>query len=175
MIIGHGPFGGRLFIEMPALTALGHPELAGLLRAGSALIVSRGPARDGDDLHGPGSGVDTAHRQWSHAYSVLFSDCLGNIRAQWQCSPLLAGQLREARLGVTHQAVTSPTVAMARRVTRDTTVPESGSSSAPRPRPVNGTPPNTQTAVPPGSSPVTDRCTQSPQGTRHASTVTSAR
>src|SRR5918997_4768334 len=151
MIIGYGPFGGRLFIEMPALTALGHPELAGLLRAGSALIVSGGPARDGDDLHGPGSGVDTAHRQWSHAHSVLFSDCLGDVDAQWQRGSLRPGHLRAVErvgLGVTHQAVTSPTVAMARRVARGTTVPESGSSSAPRPRPVNGTPPNTLTAVP---------------------------
>ncbi len=67
------PVGDRLGFEVPALVALGHPQPAGLVRAGSALVFSDGSAWDGHDVDAAGGGVDAAQDQWPDADAVCCS------------------------------------------------------------------------------------------------------
>jgi hypothetical protein len=73
---GLRPVGDRLVVEVPALSALHHPQPPCLVRTGPALILPGGPAGDGHDVHPTGGGVDAAHRQGSDTHPVLLGDGL---------------------------------------------------------------------------------------------------
>src|SRR5207248_2560689 len=80
--------------EVPALAALRHPQPAALVRTRRALVVSGGPARNGNDVDATGAGVDAAHRERSDAHAVLFGQGLGDVGADGQGRPLRPGHPR---------------------------------------------------------------------------------
>ena len=107
-LAGRGPVGDRFGVEVPALAALDHPQPAGLVCAGRALVGPGGSAGDGDDVDAAGGGVDAAHGQWPDADAVLFGQGLGDISGQRQCGALRPGHPRGINAGgCGHQAVTS--------------------------------------------------------------------
>jgi hypothetical protein len=79
---GLDPVGDRFGVEVPAFAALDHPQSAGLIRAGRALVLPGGPAGDGDDVDAAGGGIDAAHGQWPDADAVLFGQGHGDLSAQ---------------------------------------------------------------------------------------------
>jgi hypothetical protein len=81
----------RLRLEVPAFAALSHPQPAGFLGAGMALVVSGGPAGHGHDVDAAGGGVDATHSQRTGTDAVLLGESLGNISCQWQRGPLRPG------------------------------------------------------------------------------------
>jgi hypothetical protein len=138
LLSGWGPVGGGFGVEVPALAALGHPQSAGLLRTGVALVFSGGPTRDRDDVDAAGGGVDPAHGQGPDADAVLFGQDVDDISAEWQRGPLSPGhpsRIKGGGVGDGHQRVISsvacPGVARWRRVVSVTVVVAPGVRSAP--------------------------------------------
>jgi len=84
--------GDRFCLQVPALAALRHPQPSGLVCTWSALVVSGGPARNGNDVDTTGGGLDAAHGQRADAYAVLFGQGLGDVGADGQGGPLSLGR-----------------------------------------------------------------------------------
>ena len=130
VLTGRGPVGDRLRVEVPALAALDHPQPAGLLRTGRALVGPGGPAGHGHDVDAAGGGVDAAHGQWPDADAVLFGQGLGDISAQRQYGPLRPGHPRGINVVVWSSGRHLPRVLTCRSAERDGVV-ASGARSAP--------------------------------------------
>jgi hypothetical protein len=82
VLVRCGPVGDRLRVEVPALAALGHPQPAGLVRAGRALVGTGGPTGHRYHVNAAGCGVDAAHCERPDADAVLFGQGLGHISGQ---------------------------------------------------------------------------------------------
>jgi hypothetical protein len=144
VLAGCGPLGDRFGVEVPALAALHHPQLAGFLRAGAALVLTGRSAGDGHHLDAAGGGVDPTHGQRSDADAMLLSQGLGNVGAQRQGGPLRPGHSRGVMGGGGcrgHQAVTSRRVLTCRNASSERVAVASGARSTPMRHLVKGIPP----------------------------------